>query len=217
MYMCKHIERGINLERLSQLSKSKLNQCEACIGKGRSAQKKAARLTFPAQQTCQQEEKWICLACGHVACDTLLTNQSVDEDEENGKLGEKKDSNKAPAQGHAWGHFVLSRHPLAMQKGDNNVYWCFVCQMPVEYPMPLVDNPNDLQLANWRNPLQDAADVVRGKTSKKKGLFKDPAKVCYTMEPVRCVIDTVRSVIDSATHLKVVDVGKPSSSPQRTF
>ncbi|MCO5561023.1 hypothetical protein L7F22_014644 [Adiantum nelumboides] len=208
MYMCKHIERGVNLEKLSQLSKSKLTQCEACIGKGRSSQKKAARLTFSGQQSCQNEEKWVCLFCGHVACDIILSNQIVSEEEENGKLGEKKDENKAPASGHAWGHSVLHKHPLAMQSGDNNIYWCFVCKMPVEYPMPSAGNLNDLQLANWRNPLQEAADVLKGKTTKRKGLFKDPAKVCYTMEPVRCVIDTVRSVIDSATHSKVVDVSK---------
>ncbi|KAH7442869.1 hypothetical protein KP509_02G005200 [Ceratopteris richardii] len=208
-FLCKHVERGIFLEKLSQLSKAKLAQCESCLGKGRSTHKKVGRLTLAAHHSCQQEEKWVCLACGHVACDSLLNPEHASAEEENGNIsGEKKDENKAPAKGHAWGHFILTKHPLAMQLGDNCAYWCFICHMPVDYPMPSVGNPNDLQLLNWRNPLQEAADVVKGKTAKRKSLFKDPAKA---IEPVRCVIDTVKSVIDSATHLRVADAKRLDS------
>lgn len=220
--MCRHLERGVNIDKLSsQLSKSKfsLTQCQDCVkdgkagvgkkSKGRSTRKKAAAETATVHSFSHQEKKWVCLACGHVACGALLAHQSKKPaDDENDNIAEngKEDDNGAPT-GHAWKHSLFAKHPLALQAGDNLVCWCFMCNMAVEYTFPsasLCDVDGNRQVASSSSALQEAVKVVHEKLVKETGFFKDPGKRGYTIDPVR-------RVIDAASHSNSSDALNPSS------
>lgn len=167
---CKHMQSGINLEKVrAQLAKGVLFQCHECAkgragsgkdkkGKGKVVKKKLnnpASLVDGSASNLGQK-LWICLACGQVGCasdipargesSSLFKSDKGDEVSKLDSQAFNQPSGVSHARSHSgqWQH----SHPLAMQCGDNLACWCFVCKV---------------QLLNYDTSADNSSEATRGR------------------------------------------------------
>ncbi|KAI5074970.1 hypothetical protein GOP47_0010931 [Adiantum capillus-veneris] len=194
MKMCRHLEKGIDVDKLSfQVSKLKFSiiHCQDCAkesksstgkkGKGRSNCNKKESAVNPISAT-HLQKKWVCLACGHVACGAL-SSRVHDKPKEQEGCAQNEEDQVAPT-GHVCYHSRCSRHPLALQT-TNNFVWCFVCNMEIQCMLPSGASNSNSQPSSG-NPLQLALKVVQEKLVKETGFLKDPGKEGLVGDRLRC-------------------------------
>ncbi|KAH9313696.1 hypothetical protein KI387_022323 [Taxus chinensis] len=120
---CKHLGKGIDLEKLNtQLGKSLVLQCQGCLkggmggktekkGKGKHVKNKGGSKDL---RHLHSGSIWVCLACGQLGCGS--------------------DEEGLSSSGHAWQHWLHARHPYAVQLNDKEslLCWCFICKTTVQ-------------------------------------------------------------------------------------
>ncbi|KAL0414057.1 UNVERIFIED_CONTAM: Ubiquitin carboxyl-terminal hydrolase 2 [Sesamum radiatum] len=110
--LCSHLDRGINLEKLSaKLKSSESLKCEDCRGSvvDRRAKKGKGKHGKKGGTNSKPESKaiWICLECGHFSC---------------GGVGLP-----TTPQSHAVRHAKQNHHPLVLHYENHQQLWCFPC------------------------------------------------------------------------------------------
>ncbi|KAK4406123.1 Ubiquitin carboxyl-terminal hydrolase 2 [Sesamum angolense] len=110
--LCSHLDRGINLEKLSaKLRSSESLKCEDCRGSvvDRRAKKGKGKHGKKGGTNSKPESKaiWICLECGHFSC---------------GGVGLP-----TTPQSHAVRHAKQNHHPLVLHYENHQQLWCFPC------------------------------------------------------------------------------------------
>ncbi|KAK4425241.1 Ubiquitin carboxyl-terminal hydrolase 2 [Sesamum alatum] len=110
--LCSHLDRGINLEKLSaKLRSSESLKCEDCRGSAvdRRAKKGKGKHGKKGGTNSKPESKaiWICLECGHFSC---------------GGVGLP-----TTPQSHAVRHAKQNHHPLVLHYENHQQLWCFPC------------------------------------------------------------------------------------------
>nr|DAD37069.1 TPA_asm: hypothetical protein HUJ06_007710 [Nelumbo nucifera] len=119
---CTHIEKGVNLEKISsKIGSSEHVKCEDCRegaldrkagkGKRKHGKKKGAS---SMEATPEKKSIWVCLDCGHFAC---------------GGIGLP-----TTPQSHAIRHARSMGHHCVIQYDNPHLRWCFPCEslIPVE-------------------------------------------------------------------------------------
>lgn len=119
--VCSHVDKGINLDKLSaKLRSSDSTKCEDCRGsvsdrRGKKGQGKQGK---KGGSNAKSETKaiWICLECGHYSC---------------GGVGLP-----TTPQSHAVRHSKQNHHPLVVHYENHQLLWCFQCDklVPSENP-----------------------------------------------------------------------------------
>eukprot|EP01018_Ginkgo_biloba_P037597 Gb_05130 [translate_table: standard] len=112
---CKHMDKGINLEKLAaQIAKYSNLQCHECLHGGGKKEKKG-KIRQPKNKEANRRlpsgSIWVCLACGYMGCGH---------------------ENELRWNGHAWQHWLYAHHPYALQCGDSLLCWCFPCKTAVQ-------------------------------------------------------------------------------------
>ncbi|KAL0456720.1 UNVERIFIED_CONTAM: Ubiquitin carboxyl-terminal hydrolase 2 [Sesamum latifolium] len=110
--LCSHLDRGINLEKLSaKLRSSESLKCEDCRGSvvDRRAKKGKGKHGKKGGTNSKPESKaiWICLECGHFSC---------------GGVGLP-----TTPQSHAVRHAKQNHHQLVLHYENHQQLWCFPC------------------------------------------------------------------------------------------
>ncbi|KAI3469995.1 hypothetical protein Pfo_026658 [Paulownia fortunei] len=110
--LCSHIDRAINLDKLSaKLRSSESLKCEDCRGNfvDRQAKKGKGKHGEKGGINSKSESKaiWICLECGHFSC---------------GGVGLP-----TTPQSHAVRHAKQNHHPLVVHYENHQLVWCFPC------------------------------------------------------------------------------------------
>lgn len=110
--LCSHIDRGVNLDKLSaKLRSSESLKCEDCRGNvvDRRAKKGQGKHGKKGGTNSKSESKaiWICLECGHYSC---------------GGIGLP-----TTPQSHAVRHSKQNHHPLVVHYENHQLLWCFLC------------------------------------------------------------------------------------------
>ncbi|XP_051133199.1 ubiquitin carboxyl-terminal hydrolase 2 [Andrographis paniculata] len=103
---CSHIDKGINLDKLStKLGSSDSVTCEDCRGSvdGRIKKGKGKQ----GKSKSESKAIWICLECGHFSC---------------GGVGLPTTLNS-----HAVRHAKQNHHPLVIHHENHQLLWCFSC------------------------------------------------------------------------------------------
>ncbi|KAH7405534.1 hypothetical protein KP509_15G074500 [Ceratopteris richardii] len=188
---CRHLEKGIDTDKLSShVSKGKFNviHCQDCAkeSKSGSGKKVKGRSNRKKESAVRSQKKWVCLACGHIACGWFTeSNGSLKELEDNDQTGEEK---FAPS-GHVQKHSLCSRHPLALQTTDDLI-WCFLCNMAV--------HSRGSKLSLTASPLQEALKIMHENLNKGTILSKDIGEADSTRDQVSPHVGETTRLIDSA-------------------
>ncbi|KAH6786947.1 ubiquitin-specific protease 2 [Perilla frutescens var. hirtella] len=108
---CSHVDKGINLDKLSaKLRSSDSTKCEDCRGNvaDRRAKKGLGKGKKGGANTKSESRAiWICLECGHYAC---------------GGVGLP-----TTPHSHAVRHSKQNHHPLVVHYENHQLLWCFPC------------------------------------------------------------------------------------------
>lgn len=110
--VCSHVDKGINLDKLSaKLRSSEYTKCEDCRGSvaDRRAKKGQGKQGKKGGTNAKSESRaiWICLECGHYSC---------------GGVGLP-----TTPQSHAVRHSKQNHHPLVVHYENHQLLWCFPC------------------------------------------------------------------------------------------
>ncbi|MCO5553048.1 hypothetical protein L7F22_006568 [Adiantum nelumboides] len=207
--MCRHLEKGIDVDKLtSQVSKTKfsITYCQVCAkdGKSGAGKKGKARSNRNKKESAvnltsatHSQKKWVCLACGHVACGAFSSRA---QEKQEGIV--QNDEDRVAPTGHVCYHSRCSRHPLALQTTDNLI-WCFLCNMAVQSMVTSGAFDGNSQALSG-NPLQLALKVVQEKLVKETSFLKDPGKESSRRALVRCNItqsDGFDSISSASMHV----------------
>ncbi|KAF5193675.1 Ubiquitin carboxyl-terminal hydrolase [Thalictrum thalictroides] len=134
---CTHIEKGIDLIKLSEKFGSKgTEKCEDCREgsadrKGRSKHGKKGTGGVGKKKDCV----WVCLQCGHFSC---------------GGVGFP-----TTPQCHAIRHNRQTKHPCVIQLQNPKLCWCFPCDSPILVGKSEQDDPLD-------NVLSEVVKLIKG-------------------------------------------------------
>ncbi|XP_027164337.1 ubiquitin carboxyl-terminal hydrolase 2-like [Coffea eugenioides] len=113
--VCSHLDKGVNLEKLSaKFGSSESFKCEDCRdgGDGRRGGKgkvKQGKKKGGAESRTESKAIWVCLECGHFSC---------------GGVGLP-----TTPQTHAIRHAKQNHHSLAIQLENPQLRWCFRCNI----------------------------------------------------------------------------------------
>ncbi|CAK9201941.1 unnamed protein product [Sphagnum troendelagicum] len=179
---CKHMESGLNLEKLgTQLARggglvSQCHECSQVVSLTRRDKEGSSKVvkrkgTCPsaADGTCGQK-LWICLVCGVINCGSSLSFSEKSQQSGDGEEIVKMEAVTMPCTGlsHAKQHSLDREpsHPLAMEWGEDLACWCFVCEVKVDYSfssaLNLASKGEDAPSSKLES-LQQAAKLVQDK------------------------------------------------------
>ncbi|XP_042027867.1 ubiquitin carboxyl-terminal hydrolase 2-like [Salvia splendens] len=104
--VCSHVDKGINLDKLSaKLRSSESNKCEDC--RGNMADRRSKKGQAKPGKKGGTKAIWVCLECGNYAC---------------GGIGLP-----TTPQSHAVRHSKQNHHPLVVHYENHHLLWCFPC------------------------------------------------------------------------------------------
>uniref|UniRef100_A0A803Q768 ubiquitinyl hydrolase 1 n=1 Tax=Cannabis sativa TaxID=3483 RepID=A0A803Q768_CANSA len=141
---CTHLDKGINLEKLS--AKIELREhvrCEDCregVVDRRASKGKAKHGKKKGGGSVDSKATWVCLECGHYACGGvgLPTNP----------------------QCHALRHTRQTRHPLVIQFEKPQMRWCFPCNTLVT-----VEKSEENGDEEQKDVFSDVVKLIKGHTT----------------------------------------------------
>lgn len=170
--VCSHLDKGVNLEKLSaKFGSSGSFKCEDCRdggdgrrvgkGKGKQGKKKGG-----AESGKESKAIWVCLECGHFSC---------------GGVGLP-----TTPQTHAIRHAKQNHHSLAIQLENPQLRWCFRCNI-------LISAEKSEDGVEEKDVLREVVKVM--KVQRSEGAALDAEDVWFGSGSVTSTITSEKSAV----------------------